>query len=51
MNNKKIITLLIMFTIIFTLLGGTFAYWNWQSEVSKNIVFKTAKGMENYILN
>ena len=39
-----------MFTIIFTLLGGTFAYWNWQSDVSKNVVFRTAKGMENYIV-
>ena len=40
-KNKKIILLLVILTAIFTILGGTFAYWSWiSSEAQKtNIVF------------
>jgi uncharacterized repeat protein (TIGR02543 family) len=32
MNNKKIIIILTVFSVIFLSLGGTLAYWNWESE-------------------
>ena len=30
-KNRKIITLLTVFTIIFTVIGTTLAYWNWET--------------------
>ena len=41
MNNKRIIIILMIFTIIFTLMGGTFAYFNWQSADNRktNVTF------------
>ena len=40
-KNKRIILILGILTIIFTIMGGTFAYWSWiSSEAQKtNIVF------------
>ena len=32
MENKKIVIILMIYTIIFTLVGGTFAYLNWESD-------------------
>ena len=40
-KNKKIIITLSVLTVIFTVLGGTLAYWRWQTseEQKTNIVF------------
>ena len=41
MNNKRLIIILSIFTIVFTLMGGTLAYFNWQSADNKktNVTF------------
>ena len=41
MNNKKSLIILIIATIIITIIGGTFAYWNWQSSNAQktNVTF------------
>ena len=36
MNNKKVITILIILSVILTLIGATFAYWNWQTNTTEN---------------
>ena len=43
-KNKKIITVLMILTIVFTIMGGTFAYWAWSSNTSQkiNITFTLA---------
>ena len=40
-KNKKIITILMILTIVFTIMGGTFAYWAWSTNTSQktNITF------------
>ena len=40
-RNKKIIITLSILTVIFTILGGTLAYWRWQTseEQKTNVVF------------
>ena len=40
-KNKKIITVLMILTIVFTIMGGTFAYWSWSTNTSQktNITF------------
>ena len=45
MNNKKTISILMIFTIIFTVIGGSLAYWSWNtSEAQKtNVVFTINK--------
>ena len=45
-NRNKIIILLIMFTIIFTTMGGSLAAWNYQTLENQktNVVFTTEKG-------
>lgn len=42
-DNKKAITILIALTIIFTLVGGSLAYWTWDSEFKSNLVFTLSK--------
>ena len=41
MDNKRLIIILMIFTIVFTLMGGTLAYYNWQSADNKktNVTF------------
>ena len=41
MDNKRLIIILSVWTVIFTLMGGTLAYWNWQSADNKktNVTF------------
>ena len=51
MNKKiNIIRILFLLGIIFTILGGTFAYWNWMSTTDKEIVFNTSKELQEYII-
>ena len=49
-KNKKIITLIIIFSIIIALLGSTFAYFSWRSGENKEVVFNTSKGLQEYII-
>ena len=45
MNNKKTIIIMLIFIIIFALMGGTFAYFSWQTseEQKTNITFKVTQ--------
>ena len=36
MDNKKKITILIILSLIITILGGTLAYWNWQTSSAQD---------------
>ena len=40
-KNKRIITVLMILTIMFTIMGGTFAYWSWRTTDAEktNITF------------
>ena len=42
-DNRKIIQVLTILTIIFTVMGGSLAYWNWTTNTSQStkVVFKT----------
>ncbi|MBR7042278.1 MAG: BspA family leucine-rich repeat surface protein [Bacilli bacterium] len=43
MNQKKVIIIFVVLGIIFTVLGGTLAYWNWSStNAQKTVVTFTA---------
>ena len=41
MNSKKIITIVVVLAVIFTIIGGTLAYWSWVSDNSQktNVTF------------
>ena len=41
MDNKRLIIILSVWTVIFTLMGGTLAYWKWQSTDNRktNVTF------------
>ena len=41
MDNKKTISILMIFTIIFTVIGGSLAFWNWNTSEAQrtNVVF------------
>ena len=44
MKNRNILTILLVLTIIFTIMGGSLAYYNWQtSEAEKTVVTFTIK--------
>ena len=47
MNHKKVITIFIILSIIFTVLGGTLAYWSWSSTNAQKtlITFTVTPGM------
>ena len=40
-KNKKVIIIIIIFIAVLSIIGGTFAYWTWQtSELQKtNVTF------------
>ena len=42
-DNRKTIQVLMILTIIFTVMGGSLAYWNWTTDVNQStkVVFKT----------
>ena len=43
--------LIFILTIIALLVSSaTYAYWKWTSNVNKNVVFTTMKGLEEYIV-
>lgn len=50
--NKKNAIILAISILFFGLLvtGGTYAYWSWNSNSSKTVVFNTAKDLQEYII-
>ena len=44
-NNKKALIIVTIFGLIIAIVGGTLAYWNWQStEEQKTVVNFTIEG-------
>ncbi len=44
MKNRNILTILLVLTIIFNIMGGSLAYYNWQtSESQKTVVTFTVE--------
>ena len=51
MNNKnKTIKIVLILIIILTLVGATFAFWIFNSDINKDIIFNTNKKLEEYII-
>lgn len=50
MKQKNTILFITIFMFVMMIVGGTYAYWTWSSDVNKNVVFNTAKGLEDYII-
>ena len=49
-RKKKIILISIIIVLVVSLVvAGTYALWTWNSNVNKNVVFNTSKGMQYYI--
>ena len=45
MDSKKFLTGIIIATVIITIMGGTLAYWNWQSTNSQKKCCITTKNI------
>ncbi|MBQ2872554.1 MAG: hypothetical protein IJE89_00970 [Bacilli bacterium] len=43
MNNKKLVATLLSLTIIFTVMGGTLAFWTWNSTTNTSLAFTITK--------
>ena len=52
MNNKKKILILsiVLLLVVLLVAGGTYAYWTWNSEVNKDVVFNTSKSIAEYVI-
>lgn len=50
MNKKDIILFISIFCTLALIAGGTYAYWGWQSNTNKSVVFNTSKGIEDYFV-
>ena len=49
-RKKRIILISIIIVLLVSLVvAGTYALWTWNSNVNKNVVFNTSKGMQYYI--
>ena len=49
-RKKRIILISIIIILVLSLVvAGTYALWTWNSNVNKNVVFNTSKGMQYYI--
>ena len=48
-KKKSIILIITVFLLGILTTAGSFAYWSWQSDTNKNIVFNTAKELQEYI--
>ena len=44
-NKKKIVTILLILLLVFTIIGGTFAYWSWQTTDAQktNVTFTVTR--------
>ncbi|MBR7042419.1 MAG: hypothetical protein IKI04_02845 [Bacilli bacterium] len=51
MNAKKKLLIIITFFFIgLVIIGSTYAFWAWNSNATKNVVFNTADNIKNYIV-
>ena len=50
MCKKDIILFISIFCVLALISGSTFAYWGWQSDTNKSVVFNTSHGIEEYIV-
>ena len=50
MKKKSIILFSLIFLMVLMLSAGTYAYWIWNSNTDKNVVFNTVSGVEKYIV-
>jgi len=46
---KKLILIICVLFLGVLVTGGTYAYWTWNSDTNKNIVFNTSKELSQYI--
>ena len=49
MCKKDIILFVSIFCVLALISGSTFAYWGWQSDTNKSVVFNVSSGIEEYI--
>lgn len=50
MKKKDVVLFAIIFLILLLISGGTYAYWTFNSQTSKNIVFNTSAGIEDIVV-
>ncbi|MBR7042538.1 MAG: hypothetical protein IKI04_03450, partial [Bacilli bacterium] len=46
---KQLVIVVTIFMAGLMLIGGSYAYWTWTSNVSKNVVFNVASNLKKYI--
>ena len=49
MVKKDFILFISIFCVLALISGSTFAYWQWQADTNKSVVFNTSHGIEDYI--
>jgi len=49
-EKKKIILIIGLLLFVGLIVGGTFAYWTWNSEENKSVVFNTVGNVSDYII-
>lgn len=47
---KDAILFISIFCVLALISGGTYAYWMWQSDTNKSVIFNTSKSIEEYII-
>jgi len=50
MCKKDIILFVSIFCVLALISGSTFAYWGWESDENKSVVFNTSHGIEDYFV-
>ena len=49
MNKKDIILFISIFCVLGLIVGGTYAYWQWESSETTPVVFNTVMDIDDYI--
>lgn len=47
---RDIVLFVSIFMVLLLISGGTYAYWEWQSNTNKSVVFNTSHGIEDYVI-
>ena len=50
MGKKDLILFFSIFCVLALISGSTFAYWGWQSDENKGVVFNTSHGVDKYFV-
>ena len=50
MNKQTIKYILLVVFVALLVVGGTFAFWSWNSNTSKNLVFNTVDDISKYVV-